>query len=143
MYADCSSETCSFCCAILGPPDQLAMLFGYSTTAWSCPTCEAPVTLGAAPQRTPQHFLEAEEAFGALQGLGLRSERSCHHAIVQRLLTTQRIKQVRLRGTPNRRTVIERIDLEDGTILYLGAAPEGAVVFRVVEPSTLQEDNTP
>jgi hypothetical protein len=75
--------------------------------------------------------LLTEEFFRAQKGLGLPDERECDLETVQRLLTPSLVHVVG-RDIPNTgRAVIDRLELEDGTVLHLGASAHGAVVYRI------------
>jgi hypothetical protein len=79
--------------------------------------------------------LTPEEAFAAMHGLGLPAEQSCSLDDVTELLKTVPIRRVR--GTQvlgQARTVLESLELWDGTRVYFGAAPEGAVIYRIARP---------
>jgi hypothetical protein len=72
------------------------------------------------------------EALSALHGLGLPKERECSPAAVQQLLTGVTIKRVVTRTIRNsHRSILEYIEIEDGTRVYLAASTHGATVYRI------------
>lgn len=80
------------------------------------------------------------EAFAAVYGLGLPSERACEPAVIDELLRTHRIVGVKLRPVPgSRRCCIDELTLEDGTRMFLGASSQGALVYRIVNRSSYAE----
>lgn len=77
--------------------------------------------------------LTPEEAYKAFNGLGLPQEQECGPLAV-RLAFQQPIKTIRarlVRGT--NRSVIDSIEFEDGSSMYFGASPFGAIVYRISE----------
>lgn len=87
------------------------------------------------------HDLSPQETFQALHGMGLPKERQCNAELVLQSLigrTVQSVDIQDLRGA--NRSVVHSLTLDDGTRVYLGASPHGAVVYRVAPPrSHVQE----
>ena len=82
-------------------------------------------------------YLTVEEAFHAFNGVGLPGEQECSAARVAELLKTNVVKDVSVRhisGTS--RCVLDRIQLNNDVVLYLGASTHGACVYRVKEPGS-------
>ena len=75
--------------------------------------------------------LSAEEAFVALSGLGFPEERDCRPCAVRQQFASavRRIEAEPLPGT--NRTLIRSIVFDEGSELFLGAAPEGAIAYRL------------
>lgn len=72
------------------------------------------------------------EALAALNGLGLPQERECSPSAVENTLTGARIRRVATRVIKNsHRSVLEFIELEDGTRVYLASSTFGATVYRI------------
>jgi hypothetical protein len=76
-----------------------------------------------------------QEAFAAFNGLGFPEEQKCSLASVQELLREKPVR--RIIGTDvvgQERTIIDALELWDGTKVYFGSAPEGAVIYRITSP---------
>lgn len=81
------------------------------------------------------HTVSVMEAHLAFERMGLPAERECAAEIVEKVLTEQRIVGVKAATVPNTgRSVIESLELEDGTVLYLGSSVHGALVYRIRKP---------
>lgn len=76
-----------------------------------------------------------QEAFVALHGLGFPQERSCYFEEVSELLLKSGVKRLvgrNLLGTT--RALLDGIELNDGTMIHIGAGTEGATIYRVTRP---------
>ena len=81
-----------------------------------------------------------QEAIAAMGGLGLPEERECSAAAIRALLDGAQVKHIstrQIRGS--HRCLIDFIEIEDGTKVYLGSSAYGATVYRVVQPSSYVE----
>jgi hypothetical protein len=81
--------------------------------------------------------LTPHEAFAAFNGLGLPEEQHCSLESVQALLTEQPVRRVigsTVKG--QERTIIDALELWDGTKLHFSAGGEGAVIYRVVRSTS-------
>lgn len=78
--------------------------------------------------------LTPNEAFAALNGMGVPSEHTCCADVVVPLLEAQgiKVKGRELRG--QQRYFLDEIHLPDGTKLFFGASPQGAVIYRITKP---------
>lgn len=87
----------------------------------------------AALSRLEIHDVTPQEGFAAFNGLGFPPERDCGETAVRAALKSPVVDVgVRqLRGS--NRSVLEWLQLEDGTRLYLAASSEGAVVYRLAK----------
>jgi hypothetical protein len=77
--------------------------------------------------------LTAQEAFAALNGMGLPEEQDCGPTAV-RVAFKEPIKSVDARlvkGT--NRSVIDSIEFGNGTRVFLGASAYGAIVYRIAK----------
>lgn len=87
------------------------------------------------------HDVTPQEAFAALNGLGLPPERDCGETAVRQALTGRvvdaGVRQIR----GSNRSVLEWLLFEDGTRLFLAASGEGAVVYRLARPHSYVEQN--
>jgi hypothetical protein len=126
---------CRLALRIVGDAAEEARLLEPPAAGFTCPGCDAPVAATADPEvlhAARVVDLTPEEAYAALHGLGLPEEQDCRADRVALLLRERPVRRVVARDLPgSRRAVLESIELWDGTLLHLGAAPEGAVVFRV------------
>jgi hypothetical protein len=81
------------------------------------------------------HDLTPQEAFQALQGLGLPSERVCRAEYVQQTVLGQTVVALDLQPIPNdNRCILHSLTLDSGYKIYLASSPQGAVVYRVAPP---------
>jgi hypothetical protein len=84
--------------------------------------------------------LTTKEAFIAFSGVGLPEEQECGASVVRNLILEQGVKDVTTRHIANtKRCLLERITLNDGTELYLGASSLGACVYRIKKASSYVE----
>jgi|SRR5690606_21001609 len=81
----------------------------------------------------------AEEAYAAVQGLGLPSERTCCEEVIRPLFEQHGIKAKgrQLKGTT--RFCLDSLEFRDGTKLYLAASPQGATIYRIARPHSYTE----
>lgn len=101
----------------------------------ACPECHMELSIGEKIEGSKYELIDVtvKEAFAYIHGLGLPKEKNCSAEAVTELLKKRRVVQVdarQVRGS--HRCVIDYLELEDGTKVYLGASSHGAVVFRVV-----------
>lgn len=80
------------------------------------------------------HDVNAREAFAAVNGLGLPCDKECGQAALAQVFQQKVVKVNSSRIHNSTRTVIHSLEFEDGTIAYFGAAPEGALVYRIAVP---------
>jgi len=130
----------------LNAQDDLISLVGEGSEFWpdkyKCISCDQPcvgmdeaAVDNATLMKMKVRDLKPREFFAALHGLGTPDEMVCDLPTVRELLIEKKIKQVRgytVRGTT--RTCLHELELEDGTRLYFGSSPQGALVFRIARP---------
>lgn len=88
------------------------------------------------------HDVTPQEAFAALEGLGLPPERDCGETAV-RLALEKKIVSAGTRQLHGvNRCVVEWLEFEDGTRLHLAASAEGAVAYRLSKPFSYVEKNS-
>ena len=121
-------------------------LVGTSSEFWpdkyTCPTCsskcqgvhEAVVSNGA-----PIRDIQPEELYAAMHGLGLPGEMLCDGDTVRAFLQSGVSRVVGFEVPGTTRFVIEQIVAKDGSRLYLGASPHGAVVYRITRKHNYTE----
>ena len=124
---------------------ELEQLVGRRSEFWPnrypCPKCEGVCTAILDTQADPQVMalltvqdLTPQEAFSAFMGCGFPEEQSCSLERVQELLK-QPVKQVIGTNVPGvERTLVDALELEDGTKLHFGASSDGAVIYRITKP---------
>lgn len=129
---------------------ELETLVGRRSAYWPdkypCPGCTKPATGMRETQADPRvlqvmklHDLTPLEAYAAFHGLGLPGEQACTFEMIQELLLTHPVRRVvgrTIADTAPARSVIDHIELWDGTRVHLAAGLEGAVVYRVVRPTS-------
>jgi len=136
---------------VLGPKEELWPLIGPASEFWpdkfKCVRCDGAAQ-GALELEVDMEVMRklklvevtAQELFTAQMGLGLPDEQGCDFTTVRNLFLNKRVVRVKGATVPNtNRSVLECLFFEDGTRLYLGSSPHGAVVYRLAKPF-LQED---
>jgi hypothetical protein len=86
------------------------------------------------------HELTPQEAYVAFNGLGLPEEQDCGPTAVQ-VAFNKLVKKVNvalLKGT--NRSIVNWIEFEDGTRLFLGATAAGAIVYRIAKPRSFTQE---
>ncbi len=86
------------------------------------------------------HDVTPVEAYAVFNGLGLPSEHDCSAQAVARLLEQHRVVKAhtsQIRGS--HRCVVEMLDLEDGSRVYLGSSAHGATAYRVAKRESYVE----
>lgn len=143
--------TCLLVVRVMGDTQQVSFLVGEQSPFWpdkyKCPRCDGlalATTLDKAPPEllvsSGVIFLEAEELFAALNGLGLPEERKASKDVVEKLLKEQRVVRVGGENFPTTtRCRVDWLDLDDGTRLFFAAGGRGAVVYRVRRPHSYVE----
>lgn len=109
---------------------------------YPCPRCDKTMRGLAESTVNPQVLkvielrdLTPQEAFAAFSGLGFPDEHICTVEVLLELFKEQPVRKlhgVNVRGSNC--SVIEYIELWDGSKVFLGSSPEGAVVYRVSRP---------
>jgi hypothetical protein len=87
-----------------------------------------------------------QEAFAAFNGLGFPDEHHCSLETAQALLKEHPVRRIigtNVKGAE--RTIIDALELWDGTKVYFGAGAGGAVIYRITRPVsyTKQLEKTP
>lgn len=135
---------CNLALRIIGNPIEVDMLVGKETSWWPsaypCPVCGKHATGMKEMEADPNALramslidLSPHEAFVAFNGLGLPTERVCRKEEIEELFKMP-IRRVVGQNTQTQRFILEHIEFWDGTRLYLGAAPGGAIVYKISAP---------
>lgn len=110
-----------------------------------CPSCDAKATVHTAVDAEVMnvldiHDLTPAEAFVAFNGMGLPEEQECGPTAVNKAFS-QPVKKINaklIKGS--NRSVLESIEFEDGTRLFLASSPYGATVYRISKPRSITEE---
>jgi hypothetical protein len=112
-----------------------------------CPRCNNPARGLLEREIDPKAMallevrdLTAHEALAAFNGLGLPEEQKCSFDAVSKLLLEQPVRNII--GTDvvgQARTIIDSLELMDGTRVYFGAGAEGACIYRITRPISYAE----
>lgn len=122
-------ETPGECESLLGPGSEW---YPDNYPCFSCGRGASIMEPGDVGQDVEVHDVSPKEAFAALHGLGLPEEKDCTAEAVRALLPGAKIQRVAVRQIRNsHRCVIDYLELEDGTRVYFGAGPPGAIIYRV------------
>lgn len=144
----CSS--CFYALRVLNGEHDGGNLVGPLSDVWGkfheCPACSANKMFGhpesaLAPELVAKiriRDLEPTECFTALMGGGLPEEQMANASTVKTALLGSAVRDITVRNLPGTtRCILDRIVLEDGTRIYLGAGPQGATVYRVAKREEL------
>lgn len=134
---------CGLVLRIIGDPQELQLVgpgSDFWPNAFPCPYCEKNA-IGMKETEADPNALSAlkvidltpQDAFIAFNGMGLPREQKCTKEHVEQLFQMP-VRRVRGHQTSTDRFLLERIEFWDGTMLYLGASPEGAIVYRIAAP---------
>lgn len=125
---------------------EVHQMVGKNSDLWPnkyvCPRCNNPARglLERAIDPKAMALLEIRdltphEALAAFNGLGLPEEQACSFDTVTKLLLEQPVRNVigtNVEGL--QRTIIDALELMDGTKIYFGAGAEGACIYRIARP---------
>jgi hypothetical protein len=114
---------------------------------YPCPRseCKGKMTLTDAIAADELEYLEMhdvtpQEAFQALQGMGLPSEKACTVEGV-RAAFAQRVIELDVAPVPGtQRVLLRSLKVEDGTRLFVASSPFGAVVYRIAPPRSVTRE---
>lgn len=83
--------------------------------------------------------LTPQEAFVAFHGLGVPEEQECGVLAVEQIFQKpiKRVRAWNIKGAG--RSVIDFIEFDDGTRMYLGASTYGATVYRIAKVHSYTE----
>lgn len=125
---------------------ELEQLVGRRSDLWpdryACPRCGNSAR-GMLEQEADSRVLalltvqdlNPQEAFAAFNGCGFPDEQCCSLETVQALLVETPVRKViGTNVTGSERTIIDALELWDGTKVYFGAGAEGAVIYRITRP---------
>ena len=145
---------CALCKAGLrigpGEEGESETLFGeqsdYYPNSYPCFRCEQNIAqfITAVDSQSLQSIelfdVTPKEAFAAMNGLGLPGEQDCSAKAIQRLFEMQKVARVQTRPIRNsHRCLIDFIELDDRTRVYIGSSALGATVYRVAKPHSYAE----
>lgn len=83
--------------------------------------------------------LSPMEAHLLLEGMGYPEERDCVVEIFTQELTSKRIRKIDAYTAPGTtRTVLNTLELEDGTTIFFSGSAVGALAYRIRKPNPYQ-----
>lgn len=86
------------------------------------------------------HDLTPQEAFQAIQGMGLPGEKDCNVENVRQFFMSP-IREVDVSPLPGTdRSIVRSLTAADGTRLFLGSSPFGVVVYRIAPPRRITQE---
>lgn len=134
---------CSLAIRVIGELEEVYVNVGPKSDFWpdkfQCPVCEGKAkgileveADATALAQLKVSDLTVQEAFIAFHGMGLPTEKDCSKSRVDDLFSTpiRRVKGMDRSG----RFLLEYIEFWDGTRMYLGACPDGAIVYKISAP---------
>jgi hypothetical protein len=128
---------------------ELDSLVGRASGFWpdqyECPRCQKKMR-GLLERDANPHTLRSlelkdltpQEAFQLFSGLGFPEEQNCTLVETLLLMKEQPVRKLRgvdIEGSP-KRFILEEIELWDGSRVFLGSSPDGAVVYRIARPDS-------
>lgn len=141
---------CNSCLTVINlygdPLEMEKLIFSNRLWAegWPCVTDGCPGPMETLPQKLvdgipnavqqglmKMHQLTAQELFQAFLGYGLPDELGTEPEVVSALLLSSSIVSLRTRRSPSGRTVLDRIDLENGLSVHLASSGHGPTVIKV------------
>ena len=151
MMSLCSS--CGTVVRVIGDELEINQLVGEQSKFWPdgyvCPKCGGRAVGVPAGGVTPEMLmgrpgetlfeLAPTDAFALHSGLGLPEERKCSIKVVDQVLSHEPIVRWKTEADPNGRVYLVWLETEEGTRLYLGAGPHGAIVFRIRPKQNLEQ----
>lgn len=135
---------CSHALRVVGAAEEVDTLVGIRCDQWPdkfvCFHCEGPAQgmLTAeiselADKQLRVHAVTPQQAFAALNGMGLPEEATCCKEVIEPLFEACGIK-VKGRQLPQTtRYVLHELTFPDGRTLYLGSSVAGPMVYRITE----------
>lgn len=135
---------CRHAMRVVGEDDETQTLVGRKSDLWpnkfKCFQCgamaEGMLTVeisAAAWTRLIVHEVTPQEAFAAVNGMGIPEEHTCCAEVIEPMFEAVGVK-VRGHQLPRtNRYVIEQLVFPDGRTVHLGAAMQGALAFRVTK----------
>jgi hypothetical protein len=146
---------CIRCCLAIRVLDQgpeVDFLVGEKSDFWPvrypCPECgrnTKPVSEDIPPdlhRKLQIMDLTAKEAFIAYSGVGLPKQRKFSGEELETKLKETPIKSVQGMTVDGEsgRYLIDSLELWDGTKVFFGASPQGAVIYRVAPPTSYADE---
>jgi len=137
-------QSCKHALCVVGEVRDVDVLVGKQSDYWpdkySCYNCGGQASGFLTPQvdeavmRSLQVTnVNAEEAFAALNGLGVPEERTCCAEVVLPYFEALGIIVKGRQPHGQTRYIVEELTFPDGTRMQLGASPQGALIYRVVK----------
>ena len=123
-----------------GEPGEFEALFevslssSFSMRVYPCFRCgqEKACLSTEHPEGVELFDVNPQEAFAAINGLGLPGEQECGGAAVADVFLEKRVKNVKTQMIRNsHRCILDSIEFDDGTKMYFGASAGGATVYRI------------
>lgn len=136
--------SCKHALRVTGEVRDVDILVGQQSEYWPdgylCYSCGSQASGFLTPEVDPLvlqslHVTDVtvEEAFAALNGLGIPEERSCCAEVVLPYFAAQHIEVKGHQPHGQLRYVVDELVFPDGTRLLFGASPQGALIYRIVK----------
>lgn len=137
---------------VVGEMSEVDQLVGQRSDYWpdkyKCFSCNGAATGFLSPEisfaalaELDVYHVTPQEAFAALNGLGIPDERTCCADVIVPLLEAVglKVKGKEFRGMT--RYFLDELELPDGTKLHFGASPQGAAIYRITKPHSYRKTN--
>jgi hypothetical protein len=136
---------CRAAIRILGDDAQTRLLVGTQSDYWPdnfpCYRCGGKAEGFLEPEVAADALLTleildltADEAFAALNGLGVPEEQNCCAEVIEELFQEHGIKVAGRQQRGVTRYYVDYLELKDGRKVYLGPSPQGVAVYRITKP---------
>lgn len=141
---------CGHALRVNGEVQDVDLLVGKRSDFWpnkyTCFHCDAPATGFLTPEVSPEVLamlvvvdVTAEEAFAALNGMGVPDERTCCAEVVIPYFEEQGLKVKGRQPRGVSRFILEEIEFPDGTKMFLAPSPQGATIYRITKKHSYVE----
>lgn len=136
--------TCRKALRVSGDLGEMEPLVGQGSEYWPdkypCFHCEgtaagflAPEISAAAMASLAITDVTVQEAFAALNGLGVPEERTCCAEVVEPLFEKQGIKVHGRQPRGTTRYLVAELEFPDGSRMFFGTSPQGALIYRITK----------
>ena len=135
-------KDCGYALRVNGEVRDVDQLVGQSSDFWpnkyTCFSCGKQADGFLTPEVSSLALatltvidVTAEEAFAALNGMGIPEERTCCAEVVLPYFEDQGIKVKGKQPRGTQRYIVEELEFPDGTKMFFAPSPQGATIYRI------------
>lgn len=144
--------SCAHALRVTGDAAEVETLVGTQSEYWPnkyrCFKCSkmaegflSPEISALAEKNLTMHNVTPQQAFAALNGMGLPSEATCCKEVIEPMFEACGIKVKGHQLPSTTRYVLHELTFPDGRTLYIGSSVAGPMVYRITEKHSYVEDN--